>query len=238
MGKIKSILKIAGAGFALGCGTVFKTIGIPLLCVGNHEFNEAKKGKEQAEIHKIEYYSQTEDYLNLKRVEEAKVDFLKVKFEEAEDGLQNSIITYDEYNFWKNSYENEQKYFENDFLKECYDKLENKPVLIEDKYWEDLYSTGSGKLVTGIIFTALGGFTYLVKLIEFITIKALKEDYKDFSFVVGLANVIKIEVRDLKEKAEEKKKFKEQEKIDIKEDEEEQEEVEDLTDTSDEYYRY
>ncbi len=165
MSKFTSILKIIGSCFGLAGGTVGQIIGIPLWCVGQNEINKAEAGKVEAETHRIEEYSLSNEYSLLKEEEEKKLENYKVQFETAKENLASGIISIEQYEKIRKAYQYETLYYKNDFLQNCYEKSENKPPLYIDPYWTDMTSNGYAKRNTGIVFVSLGAAYYLVQLI-------------------------------------------------------------------------
>ncbi len=247
MGKIKAILKIVSASFALVGGTVSEAVGIPLICVGVGHINDAEDIHSQAIADRNEAYAQSDEYQLLKEEEENRIANLKVRFEKAEEDYNNALITYDEYYSWKSSYENEVKYYNNDFFKQCFKNSENKPQLYIDPYYYDLNSKGYTERNIGIVLTVLGGAYLLFKggwYLNYCDGGAYETSGMKFSRIIreSASELIKgSKEEDDNDEAEEDysdTEIDDEEQSISASDEKQENKQESLLDTSEEYYRY
>ncbi len=228
MGRIFPILKIIGASFALVAGSAFEAIGISHLCLSHNKKEEAR-----------EVYSQSEEYQNKKQYEEEKLGNLKVKFEQVEGQYHNAEILYDDYIGWKETYEKELNYYNNEFFDECLENTQIKEV-------KDLYDSSDNMFIPGFIFTVLGAIVFIVKG----GICYYRSDVNCYFSPCGeyLIEVITDSAGELgdihyerkQEKIENKKAKKSSSQINDKQEKQntQEEPEEKLTDVEDQYYNY
>ncbi len=231
MGKIKSILKIAGISYIL-CGGVLTAgvIGGTMLGVGIKKENDAP-----------EVYRQSEEFQAIQEEEDAKIENLKNIYEDAKVQYANKEISYIDFVTSKEGYESEVRYSENKLFEESFKETQNAEI-------KAMLKTGKNLQYASIPFIVIGGLYFIIKTGISIV---LAGDEGPFAVGKACIEAIKDEIDEMeninytqraqinaekRRKKEEKKKLKQAKKM--KDTHVLVEPEEKLTDVEDQYYNY
>lgn len=147
MSKFVGILKIVGASFLIGLGSMSGISGGILTWQGVENEQSAK-----------EIFMQTEEYIEKQAREDERMGIIKDRFDEIEQKYYKGELSTEEYKEEKEKYDKERNYSENEFFEELLNSTENEEI-------RDLLKKSKLEKGFGIGLCALSGITLLGKAI-------------------------------------------------------------------------